>query len=111
MKLLIAIMTKDDRDEAERLLTDEGFMLTEMGSTGGFLKKKSVTLLIGTPADKVGRAKELLKRAAGRRSITVYQGGAASPDGIAHQSISVPVDTQVGGCTVFEIDATAMNKF
>ncbi len=111
MKLLIAIMSKDDRDEAERLLTSEGFMLTEMGSTGGFLRKKSVTLLIGTPADKVGRAKELIKRAAGRRSIAMYQSGASSPDSVTHQSISVPVDTQVGGCTVFEIDATAMTKY
>ena len=53
MKLLIAIISKDDKDEAEHHLTAEGFMLTEMGTTGGFLKKKNVTLLIGTSEYKV----------------------------------------------------------
>ena len=111
MKLLIAIVSKEDRDETERLLTDEGFMLTEMGSTGGFLRKKSITLLIGTPAEKVGRAKELIKRAAGKRPLKIYQSHQSPAGNSLSNSISVPVETQIGGCTVFEIDASSMSKY
>lgn len=111
MKLLIAIMSKDDRDETEKALTSEGFMLTELGSTGGFLKKKNVTVLIGTDADRVSRAKEILRETAGRRSMLMYQHQSSSTEAAVTHSISVPVDTVTGGCTVFEVDAASMSKF
>ena len=112
MRLLMAIISKDDKSEAERALTKEGFMLTEMGSTGGFLRKKSVTLLIGTTEDKVKRAKEILKKTAGRRVIGIGNSNISS--GLAHNAETVggvPVESEIGGCTIFELNADKMTKY
>ena len=114
MKLLIAIISKDDKDETERRLTGEGFMLTEMGTTGGFLKKKNVTLLIGTSDDKSERAKEILKSVAGRRSIKMYNNGAVQlNNGLTPpiENMPVPLESEAGGCTVFELSADKISKF
>lgn len=114
MKLLIAIISKDDKDEAEHHLTAEGFMLTEMGTTGGFLKKKNVTLLIGTSEDKVERVKEILKHTAGKRSVKMYyqstvpvNNGLVPPAG----NMSVPLESETGGCTIFELNADKITKY
>ncbi len=114
MKLLMAIISKDDKSEAERALTKEGFMLTEMGSTGGFLRKKSVTLLIGTTEDKVKRDKEILKKTAGRRVIGIGNSTANISSGLAHNAETVggvPVESEIGGCTIFELNADKMTKY
>lgn len=114
MKLLMAIIAKDDKAEAERALTGEGFMLTEMGSTGGFLKKKNVTLLIGTTEDRVKRAKEILKKTAGRRAIGVNNSTANIGSGLVHQAETVggvPIESEIGGCTIFELNADKMTKY
>lgn len=110
MKLLVAIMSKEDREITSKRLIDEGFMLTELGSTGGFLKKKNITILIGVPADKVSRAKEILKESAGKRALHMYQPKTGALDAVS-KAPPLPIDTIVGGCTVFELDTSSMSKF
>lgn len=117
MKLLIAILAKDDKDETVRRLTSEGFMLTEMGTTGGFLKRKNTTLLIGAQEHSVARIKEILRQTAGKRSLRYFQSAAPAPSGPATgpgamqaNGPSVQLETEVGGCTVFELNADAMYK-
>ncbi len=115
MKLLFAIIAKDDKAETEHALTSEGFMLTEMGTTGGFLKKKNVTLLIGTTEDKVKRAKEILKHTAGRRTISMSDStNTVVNTGLAQRIESanrVPTESEIGGCTIFELNADKMTKY
>jgi hypothetical protein len=114
MKLLIAIIAKDDKDETEHRLTAEGFMLTEMGTTGGFLKRKNVTLLIGTSEEKTERVKEILKQTAGRRSVKMYyQSTVPVNNGLVppQENMSVPLESETGGCTVFELNADSITKF
>ena len=114
MKLLMAIIAKDDRAEADRALTSEGFMLTEMGSTGGFLKKKNVTLLIGTTEDRVKLAKEILKKTAGRRAIGMNNSTANIGSGLVQHAETVggvPLESEIGGCTIFELNADKMTKY
>jgi uncharacterized protein YaaQ len=61
MKLMIAIVNKDDYDKIARQLMDEEYRVTIIASTGGFFRKGSTTLLIGTEEEKVGRAAEIIK--------------------------------------------------
>ena len=106
MKLLIAIIAKDDKDETEHRLTTEGFMLTEMGTTGGFLK--------GTSEDKTERVKEILKQTAGRRSVKMYyQSTVPVNNGLVppQENMSVPLESETGGCTIFELNADNITKF
>ena len=46
MKLVMAIMSKDDSSVVMDALTEENFQVTKMASTGGFLKSGNTTLII-----------------------------------------------------------------
>ena len=45
MKLVMAIMGKNDSQVVRDALTEENFQVTEMASTGGFLKAGNTTLI------------------------------------------------------------------
>ena len=52
MKLVMAIMSKNDSSVVMDALTEENFQVTKMASTGGFLKSGNTTLLIGVEDNK-----------------------------------------------------------
>ena len=49
-KLVLAVLQGSDSDNTIRNLNERGFMVTVLSSTGGFLKKKSTTVMIGVEA-------------------------------------------------------------
>lgn len=53
MKLLIAILHEEDSDRIVDALTDSGFRVTHVASSGGFLKKRNSTLMIGAEDEQV----------------------------------------------------------
>ena len=55
MKLVLAIINNDDSAIAASALNAEGFSVTKLSTTGGFLMVGNTTLLIGTEDDRVGR--------------------------------------------------------
>lgn len=60
-KLIIAIIRDDDNERVSAKLTAEDFRVTQIASTGGFLRSGRSTLLIGVEHDRVPRALELLR--------------------------------------------------
>ena len=62
MKLILAIVNNDDSALASSALTDEGYSVTKLSTTGGFLMVGNTTLIIGTDDDKVQGAIDILKR-------------------------------------------------
>ena len=56
MKLIIAIVNSDDSSSVQAALTEEGYFVTKLSTTGGFLKKGNTTFFIGTNDDKVDPA-------------------------------------------------------
>ena len=48
MKLIVAVLRKEDEADTIAELNKKGFFVTELATTGGFLKEKNTTLLIGT---------------------------------------------------------------
>ena len=60
-KLIIAIIKDDDNERVSAKLTAEDFRVTQIASTGGFLRSGRSTLLIGVEHDRVPRALELLR--------------------------------------------------
>jgi uncharacterized protein YaaQ len=61
MKLIIAILHHTDGEEVLRALTDASFSVTRIASSGGLLRRGNATLLIGTPADGVAGAIQLIR--------------------------------------------------
>ena len=53
MKLIIAIVNNDDSNAVQTALTEGGFFVTKLATSGGFLKKGNTTFFIGTNDDKV----------------------------------------------------------
>ena len=56
MKLIIAIIRDIDKDPVSNSLIEAGFRVTQVSSTGGFLRRGSSTLMIGVDDDKVDEA-------------------------------------------------------
>lgn len=50
-KLVLAVLQGSDSDNTIRNLNERGFMVTVLSSTGGFLKKKSTTVMIDLQQD------------------------------------------------------------
>ncbi|MDZ5017201.1 hypothetical protein GNF72_18765, partial [Clostridium perfringens] len=53
MKLVIAMVQDDDALDLVDAITEAGFRVTKLASTGGFLKAGNTTLIIGVEKDKV----------------------------------------------------------
>ena len=99
-RLLFAILRKEDYDETVSQLTSHGFFVTRLSSSGGFLKKENVTLMLGVESGRMQEAVELLKRCAGRRRSQNY--GLPTPGtGDAFATPAVPVEAEAGGVTLF----------
>ncbi len=61
MKLIITIIRDVDNDQVSHALTDSGFSVTMIASTGGFFHRGSTTLLIGVEDDQVEKAIATIK--------------------------------------------------
>ncbi len=62
MKLIIAIIPDTVTDDASLALTGEGYRVTRIASTGGFLRRGNSTLLIGVEDEQVDNAIATLKK-------------------------------------------------
>jgi uncharacterized protein YaaQ len=61
MKLIIAIVHHTDGEEVLRALTEAGYTVTRIASSGGFLRRGNATLLIGVDAERVPAAIQLIR--------------------------------------------------
>ena len=62
MKLIITIIPKNNRDAVSLALTEQKFRVTQIASTGGFLKKGNATLLVGVEDDQLDDAIGLIRQ-------------------------------------------------
>jgi uncharacterized protein YaaQ len=63
MKLLICIIDNFYADEVEKQLRDKGYRMTELASSGGFMKKGNTTFLFGLEEDDLPALRSALKEA------------------------------------------------
>jgi uncharacterized protein YaaQ len=61
MKLILAIVRDSDDATVTGALVNNGFRVTRMASTGGFLRRGKVTLMIGVEDDKLEAAVNVLR--------------------------------------------------
>lgn len=78
MKLLIVIIHDEDAEGVLKALTEKDFRVTHVASTGGFLRRGSSTLMIGTEAERVDEALGIVRATTnpptmeGQRRATVF---------------------------------------
>lgn len=63
MKMMLVIVRNEDRDAVLDALIKAEFRATYIASTGGFLRRGNTTLLIGTEAERVDQAMEIIRNA------------------------------------------------
>lgn len=106
MKLIIAIVSKDDAGEVSGALTSQNFLVTKLSSTGGFLLSGNTTLLIGTEDENVDAVLEIIKRNSKRRT-EIVPSTATYGVGVVH---TYPLEIPVGGATIFVLDVEKYYK-
>lgn len=63
MKLLFVVVRDSDGDAVVQSLVGQNFRVTRVASTGGFLKRGNITLMIGVEADRVEEIIDLIRLA------------------------------------------------
>lgn len=72
MKLIVFVTNDSDADASVDALVEQGFRVTRLATTGGFLRRGNTTLLVGVEDSQVEQAHALLKQVApGTLAITM----------------------------------------
>ncbi|HGG0418143.1 hypothetical protein EXQ31_08315 [Clostridium botulinum] len=102
MKLVIAIVQDDDASDLIDEITEDGFRVTKLATTGGFLKAGNTTLMIGVEEKDVDKLiKEIEEICKTRKQIVT----SPSPvNGSAGMYVPYPIEVEVGGATIFVVD-------
>jgi len=61
MKMIIAIVQDQDLNPLQEDLTEKGFRMTNLASTGGFLRAGNSTLLIGVEEEKLDECLKIIE--------------------------------------------------
>ena len=105
MKLILSIVNNDDSALVSSGLTREGYSVTKLATTGGFLMSGNTTFIIGTEDEKVDKAIELISSFSKKRSQMVP----TSSYGVGSYT-SFPVEVSVGGATIFVLNVERFEK-
>ena len=108
MKLIIAIVQDEDAGRLVSSLMSEGYGVTKLATTGGFLRAGNTTLLVGVADDKLNGAMAVIEKICKSRKQI-----ATSPSPVAGSSgmyVPYPVEVMVGGATVFVMDVEQFKK-
>ena len=65
MKLMIIIISDTDSDSLMKSMLNEGYRITRIASSGGFIRRGSSTLFMGVEAGRVERARQLVREHCG----------------------------------------------
>ena len=107
MKMILAIVSNDDSGRVSGHLTDEGYSVTRLATTGGFLRAGNTTLLVGVEDDKVEAVIDIIAHNSKKRT---RKAPAPSSFGSGGVSSAFPVEVTVGGATIFVLDVAQMEK-
>lgn len=108
MKLIIAIVQDEDAQKLTSTLMNDGYSVTKLATTGGFLRAGNTTFLIGVDEDRLEPALELIEKACKSRKQI-----ATSPSPVAGAEVvyvPYPIEVTVGGATVFVVDVADFRK-
>ena len=107
MKLLVCIVQDSDAAPLTEDLVENQFRVTRLPSTGGFLKSGNTTLLLGVEEVQVHDALDIIRRNCSRRK-TIAPMMSLQIDPSSYSSI--PIEIEVGGATVFQLDIDQMYR-
>lgn len=109
MKLVIAIVQDEDSSRLITTMMDEGFGVTKLATTGGFLKSGNTTLLIGLEDERLEQCVSLIEKVCkSRRQIASSN---MPMNGASTMYAPYPIEVTVGGATIFVMSVDQFVKF
>ena len=108
MKLIIAIVQDEDASRLVSNLMNEGFGVTKLATTGGFLRAGNTTLLVGVDDDKFESAMAVIEKVCkSRKQIATSPSPVAGTTGVY---VPYPIEVMVGGATIFVLNVEQFVK-
>lgn len=99
MKLIIAIVQDEDASRLVSKLMNEGYGVTKLATTGGFLRAGNTTLLLGVDDEKFDGAMAVIEKVCkSRKQIATAPTSMTGVNGVYSP---YPIEVMVGGATVF----------
>ena len=106
MKLVLAVVSNDDSAAVSSALTRNGFQITKLATTGGFLMAGNTTFLTGVEDEQVDKVLEVIAEKSSKRTQIVPS--TTTADVGMHSAF--PVQVTVGGATVFVLNVERYEK-
>lgn len=107
MKLVLAVINNDDSARVAAALTNAGFSITKLSTTGGFLLAGNTTLLIGAQDDEVQTIKDIIATHSTTRVKDVPTDASL---GRGLGAADVKVTAKVKGATIFVLNVDSFEK-
>lgn len=111
MKLVMAIVKRDDSKQLIKTLMQKGFQVTKLSSSGGFLRIANVTLICVTQDERVDECLSIIEHSCKAARIPLSNLTPESSffaDGIG---ISRGGEVVFGGATVFVLNVERVMKY
>lgn len=108
MKLVLAIVQDEDALDLVDAINDNGYRVTKLATTGGFLKSGNTTLMVGVEKEKVQNVIDIVESICKKRKEMI-----TTPTPMTSNSdmyMTYPLEIEVGGATVFVIDVDQFVK-
>ena len=108
MKLIIAIVQDEDASRLISSLMSDGYRVTKLATTGGFLRSGNTTLLVGVEDDKLQNAMNIIEKVCkSRKQIATSPSPISGTTGVY---VPYPIEVTVGGATIFVLDVEQFTK-
>ncbi|MBR2697547.1 MAG: cyclic-di-AMP receptor [Clostridia bacterium] len=108
MKLIIAIVQDEDASRLITSLMSDGYRVTKLATTGGFLRSGNTTLLVGVEDDKLKNAMSIIEKVCkSRKQIATSPAPISGTTGVY---VPYPIEVTVGGATIFVLDVEQFTK-
>ena len=108
MKLITAIVNKEDSKNVCNELIKAKFYVTRLATTGGFLRSGNTTLLVGVEDERFDGAMEVIEKVCkSRKQIATSPSPMSGATGVY---VPYPIEVVVGGATVFVLNVEKFVK-
>ena len=107
MKLMIAIVNKNDAGKVSDVLREKGYRFTKIATSGGFLSTGNSTLFLGVEDSQVDEVLSIIRENSQKRTEMV-----SSPLFIeaGNMAMTAPIPVEVGGAIIFVTDVERFEK-
>jgi uncharacterized protein YaaQ len=101
VKLIVAIVQDEDASRLVSNLMNEGYGVTKLATTGGFLRAGNTTLLVGVEDDRFDGAMAVIEKVCkSRKQIATSPSPVAGASGVY---VPYPIEVMVGGAIIFVV--------